>query len=106
MTKPYILNRHERAALLALSQHDQVSARSVDYHDFSRAHLEALLRLGLATRQPSNTEDRRAVFKISDSGWRCMYSLTKAQIDSQADRKPIPFRICQWPPPAELKKAA
>jgi hypothetical protein len=106
MTKPYILNRHERAALLALSQHDQVSARSVDYHDFSRAHLEALLRLGLATRQPSSTEGQHDVFKISDSGWRCIYGLTKAQIDSQTDRKPVPFRIWQWPLAAEFKKAA
>jgi hypothetical protein len=35
-----------------------------------------------------------------------MYGLTKAQIDSQTDRKPLPFRVWQWPLPAGLKEAA
>jgi hypothetical protein len=106
MTKPYILNQHERTALLALSQDEQVSAHSDANRGFSRIHLETLLRLGLAIRPPSSTDQKGGGFQISSEGWRCMYGLTKAQIDSQTDRKPVPFRIWQWPLPAGLKEAA
>lgn len=106
MTKPHILNQHERAALLALSQDEQVSARSDANRGFSRIHLETLLKLGLATRRTNSTDQKPKDFQISSEGWRCMYGLTKAQIDSQTDRKPVPFRVWQWPLPAGLKEAA
>lgn len=93
MTKPFILKQYERAALLALSQPEQVSAQSAANRGFSRTHLEALLRLGLVIRSPSRVPHQRDYFDITDAGWRCMYGLTKAQIDSQLDRKPVPFRI-------------
>lgn len=106
MTKPYILNQYERAALMALSQQAQVSAQTATNRSFSRTHLETLLNLGLATRLPSRTEPARDDFAITDAGWRCMYGLSKVQIDRQTERKPVPFRIWQWPLPADLKKAA
>ncbi|HLV83632.1 MAG TPA: hypothetical protein VKY62_07630 [Devosia sp.] len=106
MTQPYALNQYERAALLTLSQQEQVPAHDDGNRGFSKVHLDALLRLALATKVPSRTDQRRDDFRISDDGWRCIYGLTKAQIDSQSDRKPVPFRVWQWPLPAALKKAA
>ena len=106
MTKPYILNQYERAALLALSQHQQIAAHSDANAGFGRAHLEALLGLGLAMAVPSRTDQKRHDFRITDDGWCCIYGLTKAQIDSHTDRKPAPFRVWQWPLPEAFKKAA
>ncbi|WP_459096959.1 hypothetical protein [Devosia sp. A449] len=106
MSKPYILNIYERAALLALSKHKQIPAHSDANPGFGRAHLDALLGLGLAAVVPSQTDPKRNDFRISDDGWRCMFGLSKAQIDGDADRAPAPFRVWQWPLPAAFKKAA
>ena len=106
MTKPYILNERERAALLALSQQDQVPAHSNANRDFGRTHLEALVELGLAHRIFPSAEHGNDDFQIADEGWHCIYVMSKAQIRRQTERKPVPFRIWQWPLPAAIRKAA
>lgn len=106
MTKPYILNERERAALLALSQQDHVRAHSSANRDFGRTHLEALVELGLAHRISPGTEHVTDGYQIAEEGWRCMYGMSKAEIRQQIERKPVPFRIWQWPLPVALRKAA
>ncbi|HTN63047.1 MAG TPA: hypothetical protein VL147_16115 [Devosia sp.] len=106
MIKPYVLNQYERAALLALSQYEQVSAQGEGNTGFGRTHLEALLGRGLAVVVPSKTGRRLNNFRITNNGWLCMYGLTQAQIESRIHLRPAPFRVWQWPPPAALEKAA
>ena len=106
MTKPHILTQHERTALLALSQQDQVPAHSNANRDFGRAHLETLVELGLAHRITPDAEHAADGYQIAEAGWRCMYGMSKAEIRQQTERKPVPFRIWQWPLPDALRKAA
>jgi hypothetical protein len=106
MSKPYILNPYERAALLALSQDAIIPAHSEANRGFGRAQLDGLVRLGLAIYVPRKAGQRHNGVQITDDGWRCMYGLTRAEIESHTDVRPAPFRIWQWPPPAVLQKAA
>lgn len=106
MSKPYILNQYERAALLALSQHEQIPAHDDASRGFGKAHIENLLGHGLAMAVPSKADQRHNAFRITDDGWRCIYGFTKAEIDSHTDRRPVPFRVWQWPLQAAPKKAA
>lgn len=106
MTKPYILNQYERAALLALSQRDQTPAHGEAARSFGKAHLDVLLGFGLAALVPSKSDAKSNGFRITDEGWRCMYGLTKTQIDSDTNGKPAPFRVWQWPVATATKIAA
>lgn len=106
MTKPHILNQYERAALLALSQDTSIPAHGEARRGFGKAHLDVLVRLGLAIFVPQDTDRNRNNVRITDDGWRCMYGLTKAEFDSHTNVKPVPYRIWQWPTPTALKRAA
>ena len=51
----------------------------------------------LAMVTASDRNDRRFGYVITDDGWRCIYGLSRAQLDTFTDDAPAPFRVWQWP---------
>lgn len=100
-----ILNAFERAALLALSKSDLIPARGDATRGFGGVHLNALRSMGMATLLPQRSAGTSPMFSIADAGWRCMYGMTRQQIET-SPLKPVAFRVWQNPPPIPMPAAS
>jgi hypothetical protein len=100
-----ILNAFERAALLALSKSDLIPAHGEVTRGFSAVHLSALRSMGMATLLPPRSAGASPMFAVTDEGWRCMYGMTRRQIET-SPLKPVAFRVWQYPPAGPMQVAS